>query len=150
MGKAVHTLTNHKKAVRSLVVHHSEYTFASGAADNIKVWKCPDGEFMRNVSGHNAIINSMAVNQDNVLVSCGDDGIMYFWDWASGYNFQKLQSKPQPGSISAEGGIFCSEFDRSSLRLITGECDKSIKMWKEDEEATEETHPIDLNWRPQF
>lgn len=33
-------------------------------------------------------------------------------------------------------------------RLITGECDKTIKFYKEDEEATEETHPIDLNWRP--
>jgi pleiotropic regulator 1 len=27
-------------------------------------------------------------------------------------------------------------------RLITGECDKTIKIYKEDEEATEETHPI--------
>jgi len=33
-------------------------------------------------------------------------------------------------------------FDRSSLRMITAECDKTIKIWKEDEKATPETHPI--------
>ena len=37
MGRSVKTLTNHKKAIRSLVLHHEEYTFASGAADNVKV-----------------------------------------------------------------------------------------------------------------
>ena len=37
MGRCVKTLTNHKKAIRSLVFHPEEYTFASGAADNIKV-----------------------------------------------------------------------------------------------------------------
>jgi pleiotropic regulator 1 len=36
-GKCLKTLTNHKKAIRSLAFHHKEYTFASGAADHIKV-----------------------------------------------------------------------------------------------------------------
>ena len=38
--------------------------------------------------------------------------------------------------------IFDIKFDRSSLRMITAECDKSIKIWKEDETATPETHPV--------
>jgi len=63
MGRSVKTLTNHKKAIRSMVFHHDEYTFASGAADNIKVWKCPEGEFIRNISGHSAIINCLALNR---------------------------------------------------------------------------------------
>ena len=29
-----------------------------------------------------------------------------------------------------------------SFRLLTGECDKTIKIWKEDETATPETHPV--------
>ena len=149
-GKSIETLTNHKKAIRTMSFHPEEYTFVSGASDNMKVWKCPEGEFLRNISGHHSIINDVAINQDNVLVSCADDGSMKFWDWKSGYNFQTMESKPQPGSISSEAGIFCAEFDKSSLRLITGECDKTIKIWKEDEEATEETHPVDLNWRPNF
>lgn len=44
--------------------------------------------------------------------------------------------KPQPGSIAAENGIFALSFDRSGSRLLSGECDKTIKMWKEDENAT--------------
>ena len=47
------------------------YTFASGSADNIKQWMFPDGSFIQNLSGHNAIINTMAVNSDGVLVSGG-------------------------------------------------------------------------------
>lgn len=45
--------------------------FASGSADNIKEWKCPEGIFIQNLSGHNAIINSLACNEDGVLVSGG-------------------------------------------------------------------------------
>ena len=73
-GRSLKTLTNHKKGIRAMVIHPKEYTFASGAADNIKVWKCPDGQFLRNVSGHNSIINTMSLNTDNVLVSGADNG----------------------------------------------------------------------------
>lgn len=37
-------------------------------------------------------------------------------------------------------------FDNSGSRLITTEADKTIKIYKEDETATEDTHPI--NWKP--
>jgi pleiotropic regulator 1 len=43
----------------------------------------------------------MAINQDGVLVTGGDDGTMKFWDWPSGYNYQEMISQPQPGSIAA-------------------------------------------------
>ena len=48
----------------------------------------------------------------------------------------------QPGTLSSESAIFDILFDKSSLRMITAECDKTIKIWKEDETATPETHPI--------
>ncbi len=70
------------------------------------------------------------------MVTGGDDGTLKFWDWGSGYNFQGITSQPQPGSIAAENAIFALAFDRSGSRLITGECDKTIKMYKEDETAT--------------
>ncbi len=143
-GKCMQTLTQHKKGVRAMVAHHQEYTFASAGADKVRVWKCPEGQPLRNIAGHNAIINAMALNKDNVLVTAADNGTMYFWDWASGYNFQQIQTTPQPGSLSCEAGIFAAAFDLSSLRLITAECDKTIKVWKEDEEATPETFPIQL------
>jgi len=79
-----------------------------------------------------------------VVVSGADNGSMYLWDYKSGYNFQQIDSKVQSGSLSAEAGIFTIKFDHSSTRMITGECDKTIKMWKEDEDATPETHPINF------
>jgi hypothetical protein len=35
-------------------------------------------------------------------------------------------------------------FDLTGSRLVTCEADKTIKMWKEDENATPESHPIDF------
>ncbi|XP_064636894.1 pleiotropic regulator 1-like [Lineus longissimus] len=147
-GKSKVTLTNHKKSVRALTLHPTQYTFGSGSPDNLKQWKFPDGNFIQNMSGHNAIINSMAVNADNVLVSAGDNGSMHFWDWKSGYNFQRLQTTVQPGSIDSESGIFTVCFDHSGSRLLTAEADKTIKIYKEDDTATEESHPI--NWKPEI
>lgn len=60
-----------QKSVRALVFHPTLYLFASGSADNIKQWKCPNGEFLQNLTGHNAIINTLACNEDGVFVSGG-------------------------------------------------------------------------------
>ena len=45
---------------------------ASASPDNIKQWKFPDGNFIQNLSGHSTILNALAVNNDNVLVSGGE------------------------------------------------------------------------------
>lgn len=96
------------------------------------------------------------------LPSLGDNGSMSFWDWKSGHRFQSLDTTAQPGSLDAESGIMSSTFDRSGLRLICGEADKTskclplldnetrlihftVKIWKQDETATEESHP--LEWK---
>ncbi len=145
-GKSMCTLTHHKKSVRSVVLHPKLYMFASASPDNIKQWKCPEGNFIQNLTGHNAIVNCMAVNSDGVLVSGADNGTMHFWDWKTGYNFQRLQAPVQPGSLDSEAGIFSMAFDNSGSRLITCEADKTIKIYKEDETATEDSHPV--NWKP--
>ncbi|KAJ2973794.1 hypothetical protein NQ176_g6410 [Zarea fungicola] len=141
-GKAMGVLTHHKKGVRALAVHPEEFTFASGSTGSIKQWKCPEGAFMQNFEGQNAIINTMSVNQNNVLFSGADNGSMSFWDWKTGHRFQALDTTAQPGSLDAEAGLMSSTFDRSGLRLICGEADKTIKIWKQDENASEETHPL--------
>lgn len=70
-GKTMGVLTHHKKGVRALATHPKEFTFASGSTGSIKQWKCPEGAFMQNFEGQNAIINTLAVNEDNVLFSGG-------------------------------------------------------------------------------
>lgn len=73
-GKTLTTLTHHKKSVRSLAIHPTEYSFASGSAggNNIKKWKCPEGAFVFNFPGHNAIINTMSVNSEGVFFTGGE------------------------------------------------------------------------------
>lgn len=151
-GKTMTTLTHHKKSVRALAIHPTEYSFASGSAggNNIKKWKCPEGAFVFNFSGHNAIINTLSVNAEGVFfsggkllcldisysslcliiafVSSGDNGTLSLWDYNTGTPFQNMEDVPQPGSLEAEAGVFCSTFDQTGTRLITGGADKTIKV----------------------
>lgn len=145
-GKCSGTLTNHKKGVRALVRHPREFSFASASADGIKTWGLPKGVFMRNLRGHKGLVNAMAVNEDGVLVSGGDDGGVRFWDYGAAHCFQRETSKLQPGSLECEGAIYALAFDRSGSRLISAEGDKTVKMWKEDSSATPDSHPVD--WTP--
>src|ERR1700730_18180935 len=57
-----------------------------------------------------------------------DNGSITFWDYATGTPFQNMEDIPQPGSLEAEAGLFCSTFDMTGTRLITGGADKTIKV----------------------
>jgi pleiotropic regulator 1 len=72
-GKTMTTLTHHHKSVRALTIHPTEYSFASGSAGghNIKKWAFPEGMFVHNFAGHDAIINTVNVNHDGVFFSGG-------------------------------------------------------------------------------
>ncbi|SNX83668.1 related to PRP46 - member of the spliceosome [Melanopsichium pennsylvanicum] len=131
-GKSITTLTHHKKSVRALAVHPTQYTFASGSAggNNIKTWRCPEGTLVNNMA-HDTIVNTLSTNADGVLFSGGDDGSLKFFDYATGTPFQVAEDVPQPGSLDAEAGVFCSTFDQTGTRLITGGADKTIKVYKE-------------------
>lgn len=148
MGKCITTLTNHKKTVRALSLHPNEFSFVSASTDNVKKWKFPNGDFMLNFDKRKGIVNSLACNQDNVMVSASDNGYLNFYDYKTGYNFQSYKAPPQPGSLESENGVYAVTFDKSGSRLVTAEADKTIKMYKEDENSTEETHPV--AWTPQI
>ncbi|KGG50250.1 putative pleiotropic regulator [Mitosporidium daphniae] len=155
----IHVLTGHTAAVNAVICQAPEpqvvtasndstvrlwdlaagktrvtYTFAAGSPDRVKKYLFPHGEFLHDfIEGGPlpCVINAMAISEDNVMVTGSDDGALTWYDWRSGRGFQREQSIPQPGSLDSEAGIFAATFDRSGLRLITGEADKSIKIWKE-------------------
>ena len=144
-GRASAVLTNHKKAVRAIGLSPHDYTFVSGSADNMKKWKNPEGRFLHNITGHNCIVHDLAINDDGVMASGGDTGNVHMWDYKTGHCFQTLETIAQPGSLESERAIFACKFDQSGSRLITGEADKTIKMWKEDPTATAESHPVNYD-----
>ena len=87
-----------------------------------------------------------AANRAAQRASSGDNGTLSFWDYRTGYRFQQKETIVQPGSLDSEAGIYAMTFDHSGSRLITCEADKSIKVYKEDSESTEERDPVD--WKP--
>lgn len=70
--------------------------------NSIKKWKCPEGTFVNNFVGHEAIINTLSLNNEGVLFSGADNGTLTMWDYKTGLPFQNLKDIPQPGSLDAE------------------------------------------------
>ncbi|XP_026378106.1 protein pleiotropic regulatory locus 1-like [Papaver somniferum] len=148
--KTMGTLTHHKKSVRAMAMHPADpRTFASAGADNnVKKFRLPDGQFYHNMrSQQKATINAVAVNEEGVMATGGDDGSLWFWDWKSGHNYQRTRTTVQPGSLDCEAGIYALSYDITGSRLVSCEADKTIKMWKKDEAASPETHPL-INYKP--
>lgn len=78
----------------------------------------------------------------------GDNGSMKFWDWKSGYNYQSMDMIIQPGSLDSEAGVLCSTFDMTGLRLITGNVDKTIHVYGQDDEAVRPNNFHNADIRP--
>ncbi|CAG9479358.1 pre-mRNA-splicing factor PRP46, putative [Plasmodium vivax] len=151
-GKCRIALTHHKKSIRSLSIHPFEYSFCSCGTDNVKVWCGADAEFDRNITGFNSIINCSLIKQDSyfsdssILILGSNNGQLHFYDWSSGYKFDTLSNKVVPGTVECENSTLAMAFDKSESRLITTHGDKSIKIWRENEDATPENFPI--KWNP--
>ncbi|CAI4052789.1 hypothetical protein N7582_005561 [Saccharomyces uvarum] len=147
-GKAMKVLTHHKRSVRAIALHPNEFSMASACTDDIRSWGLADGSLLTNFeSEKTGIINTLSINQDDVLFAGGDDGMLSFYDYKSGHKYQSLATREMIGSLESERGVLCSTFDKTGLRLITGETDKSIKIWKQDETASRESEP-GLAWNP--
>ena len=82
---------------------------------SIKKWKCPEGIFVNNFTGHEAIINTLSLNSEGVLFSGADNGTLTMWDYKTGLPFQHLKDIPQPGSLDAEA---VSQFETMWRELI--------------------------------
>jgi WD40 repeat protein len=46
-----------------------------------------------------------------------------------------FSSFPLTGSLDSEAGIYALTYDITGTRLISCEADKTIKMWKQDQNA---------------
>ncbi len=61
-----------------MAMHPTEHAFASASAENIKKFRLPEGEFLHNMlQQQRAIVNAMAINEDGVMVTGGDNGSLW-------------------------------------------------------------------------
>lgn len=132
---------------------------------SIKKWKCPEGTFVFNFPGHEAIINTLSVNEDGVLFSGGTltkPRKTGNWKFTTRSNqvttvrfpsgitrranrssistiflrvvvwiprrYVKCRSRGTRIDSRCYQGVFCSTFDKTGTRLITGGADKTIKV----------------------
>ncbi|AMD21128.1 HEL153Wp [Eremothecium sinecaudum] len=147
-GKAMSVQTHHKRNVRDIAFNPSEFSFASACTDDIRSWSLPEGQLLTNYQSESlGVINTLACNPNGVLFAGSDNGQLSFFDYKTGHKYQTLETKEAPGSLESERGILASSFDRSGLRLITCESDKTIKIWKQIADASPDTHPS-LPWNP--
>lgn len=128
------TLTHHTKSVRLLAMHPNEMTMATAdSSGQIKEWVLPGGQLLDSFgevdeTSDANIINTLAINPESDELFAGySDGRMKFYDYKTGRVVQGAHSTPAPGSSSST--IYASTFDMLGMRLITGESDKSIKIW---------------------
>jgi pleiotropic regulator 1 len=146
-GKCLKTLTFHSKSVRAFIINEKDEEIISGSSDGMKKFKLPNCDYLQDLSfwdnyniieQGNLIINSMSFNNENVVFAGCDNGKFAFWDWYTGEMFQNDVQIPVPGSLDSENGILCSTFDKSGDRLITGNIDKSVRIWKKDDDENED------------
>ncbi|KAG5464332.1 hypothetical protein LSCM1_00514 [Leishmania martiniquensis] len=81
-----------------------------------------------------------AMSPRDILAVASQDGELAFYDWnrpqprrvAGKYYapYQWTKTKSLPGTLQGEGGVNALTFDASGTRLITGESDKSVKIWR--------------------
>lgn len=134
-GRCYSTITHHKKSIRAISINPEERSFAACSADRIAKYSLEEQpRFMSRFEEPSApmIVNCSTPTLDGrLLVTGSDDGALVFWDWQSGKEAHRSLTKALPGSLDSERSIYCAAFDMSGTRLLTGEGDKSIKVWRE-------------------
>ncbi|KAG8348764.1 WD domain [Trypanosoma vivax] len=140
-GRAFTRLTRHKKPVRGLTIGRQGKLVSCGA-DNIRVWSLTTSEFLFNASTAHGGADDVgqesyrwsccSISPRNVLAVGSQEGKLALYDGPQSrlppYQFTKTRSVP--GTLPGEGGINCIAFDVSGSRMITGESDKSVKVWR--------------------
>lgn len=122
-GTQMQVLTHHNNSVQDLAL--ADNAFSSIAADG--VFKC---EYNGAVLGHierqsDSVLRCCSLSPTGILMTGDDLGIARFYEWSTGKSLCKSHSR----ALSKEKGILAASFDRTGTRLVTGEEDKSVKLW---------------------
>lgn len=81
-----HTLHGHQSWVRSVVLHPTGETLASGSGDRtVNFWQRETGEVVWSIPAHNSWVRAIAVSPDGGLLASGsNDRTVKLWQWGTG------------------------------------------------------------------
>lgn len=108
--------------VNSMAISQNGQFLSVGSFDHvISIWDVNSGEIISKLNGHQSSISGLYfMSDDRRLISTGNDGIIYDWDW-------RAQTSQMIGMHL--GDISTSAFCFNSKLLVTGGKDKRLGFW---------------------
>ncbi|KAG0151365.1 hypothetical protein CROQUDRAFT_651184 [Cronartium quercuum f. sp. fusiforme G11] len=124
------TIPAHTKPISSIDFSNPyEYLISASFDSTLKLWDLSNGEFIKELKGHNGMIKCLQV-EDSICITGGLDGQIRIWDLIKADNNDEDDENEDPCIMKLEGHtkpITSLYFDQSCL--VTGSSDKTIRQW---------------------
>lgn len=116
----------HKGSVNAADISPDGCLLATGADDKtINLWRLPDGRFLRSLSGHDKILQSVRFSPDGrLLISSSNDLSVRVWDLAAHMEMRNLKGH--------RGMVWDANFTSSPEVVVTVSADRCLRAYKVD------------------
>jgi ribosomal RNA-processing protein 9 len=127
----VETLFGHQNPITSVDALYKERALTAGGADGtLRVWKIVDESQLVYNNGHSGSIDCVRFVNEEIFLSCGDDGSLCVWNVAKKKPIAEkklahgLSSTSTPNWISSIATLVNTDL------IASGSCDGFIRVWK--------------------
>lgn len=116
----------HKGSVNALDMSPDGVLLATGADDKaIHLWRMPDGRFLRAISGHDKLLQSVRFSPDGrLLITGSNDLTVRIWDLAAQMEMRQLKGH--------RGMVWDASFTPSPEVVVTVSADKCLRAFRID------------------
>jgi len=108
--------------------HGGHYFAASGASGVVVVYQFYSGEKVAELRGHSSKVKSIVWSEDDAqIVTSGQDGAVYLWDWEEGKRLGEFVQKAHVyhSTVVTDKAVYCvgtdmflKEFDLPELQVV--------------------------------
>ncbi|XP_035213977.1 PH-interacting protein-like isoform X2 [Stegodyphus dumicola] len=134
-GRLLAALRGHSAEITDMAVNYENTLLAAGSCDKtIRVWCLRTTAPVAVLHGHTGMVTSLQFcpypkNEDQLLISTGNDGCICFWQWKPKNN--AFNPKPLKFTERNKAGaqMICSSFSPGGLFLATGSTDHNVRVY---------------------